>query len=124
VSARAASGDARGPALIGRDRAARLLVGLSMFALGFAIAGALVVSNVSGTPWVLAVVLGLVGLVFTGLAMRGASGVLPQQAVWSPFTLRLIAERLGIPAVPLMVVLYGLTALGVLGNVILPLAGR
>jgi hypothetical protein len=102
-----------------------VLVGLAAFAVGFAVAGLLVVLRDGGTPayWIL-VSAGLVGIGMVGFfAPRGAAES-ARPPVWSPAGLAGVAAPLGLPVRALTVPFYVLVAVGLLGNVLAPVVLR
>ncbi|HEY6798731.1 MAG TPA: hypothetical protein VI248_28980 [Kineosporiaceae bacterium] len=113
------------PAPLERGRALGLLAGLLAFAAGFALAGAMVLVDRGGTPpYLSGICLGLVGMGLVGFFYHRGSVALPQARLWSPVLLRVVVAPLGLPVVPVIALLYLLGAVGVIGNVIVPLTRR
>jgi hypothetical protein len=108
-----------------RGRSAGLLSGLAVFTTGFAVAGLLVLGGFGGTPgYQVAVTAGLVGVGIGGFFLNRGTVELPQAKIWSPVMLRAVISALDLPVVPVIAALYLLAALGVIGNVVVPLALR
>ena len=103
-----------------------MLAGLGIFALGFAVAAVFVLAGAGGGPgYLIAAGVGMAGIVILGVAMSRRSNVpMPSTPIWSPATLRLLAGSAGLPATPVLVAFYVLVGFGVLGNLVIPLAGR
>ena len=103
-----------------------ILGGLAAFALGFAVAGVLVAARQGGTPtYLVAITVGFVGIGVVGLFSRRVPTEVAPPAMWSPRGLDRCAGALGLPTTAVMVVLYGLLAVSVVGNLLIPLvAGR
>ena len=115
----------RRPVPLERGRAAGVLAGLVAFTAGFAAAGLLVVGGHGSTPpWSVAVFVGLVGIGATGFFLHRGNVALPDRPVWSPAVIRAVVESLDLPAVPFIAVLYVFGAIGVLGNLVVPLLRR
>jgi hypothetical protein len=114
------------PVPLERGRAAGLLAGLSMFAAGFAVAAAVKMGGAGGGPaYYVAVTVGLIGVGVVGFFLNRGTVPLPPKPIWSPVGISALGRALGLPALALIVGLYGLGAVGVLGNLVLPiLAGR
>ena len=100
-----------------------MLGGLGAFAAGFAAAGVLVAAGHGGTPayWCL-VSLGLFGVAALGVASPRSLADAGRPAVWSRSGLAAVADPLGLPGGLVAAAFYALLAVGVLGNVVLPLA--
>jgi hypothetical protein len=114
-----------GPAALERGRAVGLLGGLLAFAAGFAVAGVMVLLGRGGTPpYLSGICLGLVGIGLVGYFYHRGAAALPQARLWSPVLLRAVLAPLGLPAAPAIAVLYLLGAVGVIGNLVVPLARR
>jgi hypothetical protein len=109
-----------------RGRAAGLLTGLAAFAIGFAAAGVLVLAGAGGSPgYLISVTVGLVGVGLVGFFLHRGTVPLPEGAkLWSPGLLRVVLEPLGLPARPVILLLYLLTAIGLIGNLVVPLLLR
>jgi hypothetical protein len=111
------------PAEFGRNRALRILGGLFVFTFGFAVAAALVVAGQQVTPpYYAAIGVGVVGLAVAGVAMARGMPPMPETPIWSRDTLGLLSSAAGLRPGPVIATLYLLTLLGVLGNLIYPLA--
>jgi hypothetical protein len=110
-----------------RRQAAAILAGLGAFGVGFAMAGVLVLLHRGGSPayWCL-VSVGLLGVGALGFASPRTVADAGRPAVWSRAGLTAVAEPLGLPWRAVAGVFYGLLAVGILGNVVLPiiLGGR
>lgn len=112
------------PAFLERGRAVGLLTGLGAFVLGFAVAGVLVTLGAGGRPpYLVAITVGLLGVGLTGVALGRGTVPMPRAPIWSRETLTLIARSAQVPPTPTMVALYVLAAVGVLGNIVIPLSG-
>ncbi len=101
------------------------LVGLGLFAIGFAAAGVVVATRAGGgAAYYTAVVVGLVGA--TVLARQGGRVAtdVPTPPIWSPRGIGRVADGAGVPALPFVVAFYTLLAVSVVGNVVIPLATR
>jgi hypothetical protein len=119
--ARAASGEVR----VERSRAMGILGGLLAFTLGLAVAGVLVITgDARGPVYVIAITIAFLGVGVVGVYLHRGASPLPESPVWSPVTLRAVAAGLELPPVPVTAVLYGLAAVGIIGNVIVPLVLR
>jgi hypothetical protein len=108
-----------------RDTARWHLVGLALFACGFAGAGIIVATGRgSSAGYYAAVVVGLVGA--TVLARQGGRVASDVQAppIWSPRGLTRVADGAAVPAMPVLVVFYTLIVVSIVGNVVIPLATR
>jgi hypothetical protein len=113
------------PVPLERPRATGLLTGLAMFAGGFAVAGVLVMTGTSGTPaYYVAVTVGMVGVGVVGFFLNRGTVPLPPKPIWSPVGIGVLARTLGFPQLALLGTLYGLGAIGVLGNVVVPMLLR
>lgn len=113
------------PVPLERGRAWGLLTGLTMFVAGFAVAAVLVVTETSGTPpYYVAVTVGLVGVGVVGFFINRGTVPLPPKPIWSPVGIAALGRALGLPVRLLTGALYGLGAIGVLGNVVVPLVVR
>ena len=101
------------------------LVGLALFAGGFAAAGVLVAARAgSSGGYYAAVLVGLVGgVVLARQGGRTASDV-RAPAIWSPGGLSRVADGAGVPAMLIMIVFYVLIAVSIIGNVVVPLTVR
>jgi hypothetical protein len=110
------------PPPLTRRQAAGILAGLGAFAVGFAAAGVLVLLHLGGSPayWCL-VSVGLLGIGALGLASPRTVADAGRPAVWSRAGLAAVAEPLGLPRRAVAGVFYGLLAVGILGNVVLPI---
>jgi hypothetical protein len=113
------------PVPLERGRAIGLLTGLAMFVTGFAVAGCLVIARLGGTPgYFMSVTVGLVGVGVVGFFINRGTVPLPPKPIWSPVGIAVLGRALGLPARVLLVALYGLGAVGVLGNLVVPLVVR
>ena len=100
------------------------LVGLALFAGGFAAAGVIVAARASSSAYYAAVVVGLIGA--TVLARQGGrvASDLHAPPIWSPRGVARVADGAAVPALPVVVVFYALIAVSIIGNVVVPLAVR
>lgn len=113
------------PAPLERGRAAGVLTGLVAFTAGFAVAAVLVLAGHGSTPpYLVAVTVGLVGIGVIGFFYHRGPAALPAARIWSPTLLRTVVTSLGLPAIPVIAVLYVLAAIGLLGNLVVPLILR
>ena len=117
-----AGGETHGRPPLERRQAATALVGLAAFGLGFAVAGILVALRQGGTPayWTL-VSLGLLGIGAVGLAQPRSLAESARPPIWSRAGLGDVAEPLGLPRRLVVVGFYVLVAIGVVGNVVVPI---
>ncbi|MGZ4626840.1 MAG: hypothetical protein ACXV3S_11235 [Kineosporiaceae bacterium] len=113
------------PPPLERRQARRMLVGLAAFAGGFAAAAGLVTAGLGGTPayWIL-VSLGLLGIGFTGFSSPRGPLEGGRPPVWSRRGLAGVSEAVGLPARAVTITFYALLAVGVLGNLVLPVLVR
>jgi hypothetical protein len=96
-----------------------------MFVAGFAVAGVLVLAAAGGSPaYYIAVTVGLVGVGVVGFFINRGTVPLPPKPIWSPVGIAALGRALGLSARLLTVVLYGLGAVGVAGNLLYPLLLR
>jgi hypothetical protein len=102
-----------------------MLTGLAMFAVGFAVAGVLVVASLGSTPiyWIL-VTVGLLGIAAVGFFSPRGLTEAARPPVWSRRGLEGISEVLGVPGRPVAGVFYALVAVSVIGNLLVPLVLR
>ncbi len=108
-----------------RAEARGALVGLALFAAGFAAAGVLVASGLGSTPgYYIAVSVGLVGVGVLGFFSRRVPADVPPPPIWSPRGLTRVAQGAGVPARLLVVGFYALIAISVIGNLVVPLTTR
>jgi hypothetical protein len=113
------------PVPLERGRAGGLLAGLTMFVTGFAVAAMFVATRTSGTPpYFVAVTVGLVGVGVVGFFLNRGTVPLPPKPIWSPVGIAALGRALGLPARALIAGLYGLGAIGILGNLAIPLLVR
>jgi hypothetical protein len=105
-----------------RRQALAALAGLTAFGLGFAVAGVLVTLHLGGSPayWCL-VSIGLLGIGALGFSAPRTPADAGRPAVWSRAGLAGVAEPLELPAGLVAGAFYVLIAVGVIGNVVLPL---
>lgn len=110
------------PPPITRRQATAIIAGLAAFAVGFAAAGVLVLLHRAGSPayWCL-VSVGFLGIGALGIASPRTVADAGRPAVWSRAGLAAVAEPLGLPWRAVAGVFYGLLAVGILGNVVLPI---
>lgn len=110
------------PPPLTRRQAAGALAGLTAFGLGFAVAGVLVLAGLGGSPayWCL-VSLGLLGIGAVGFSQPRTLADAARPAVWSRAGLAAVAEPFRLPAGVVAAAFYALLAVGVLGNVVLPI---
>jgi hypothetical protein len=102
-----------------------VLGGLLAFTLGFAVAGVSVLAGAGGGPLYLAGVgIGLAGVGVVGFFYHRGTVQLPQAKLWSPRLLRALVQPLNLPAGPVIGVLYVLGAVGLVGNLLIPLWRR
>jgi hypothetical protein len=102
-----------------------MLAGLALFGVGFAVAGLLVTASLGGTPayWIL-VSAGLVGIgVVGGFSPRGVVEV-ARPPLWSRRGLAGLSEAVGLPGRAVATAFYVLVAIGVVGNLLVPLVLR
>jgi hypothetical protein len=120
-SARRPSADFAPPPLT-RRQAAGILAGLGTFAVGFAAAGVLVLLHAGGSPayWCL-VSLGLLGIGALGISSPRTVADVGRPPAWSRAGLTAVAEPLGLPRLTVIAAFYALIAVGLLGNVVLPI---
>ena len=112
------------PPIEARD-ARGIAAGLLVFALGMAVGGALVTARLGGGPlWSIAVAVGFLGIGAVGVFQRRTLSPVPRPAMWSPRYLRDVAAPLGLPVPVFLAVFYTLLAVGVAGNLLVPLVRR
>ena len=111
------------PEPVERRRALGIVGGLLAFTAGFAAAGLAVplMGRAGGTLYLAGISLGLVGLGLVGFFYHRGSVALPEAKVWSPQLLRAVIAPLGLPVTAVIAVLYGLAAVGAVGNLLLPM---
>jgi hypothetical protein len=99
-----------------------MLAGLALFGVGFAVAGLLVTTSLGGTPayWIL-VSLGLVGIGVVGAFSPRGLVEAARPPVWSRRGLADVSEPLGLPGRAVTAAFYVLVAIGVIGNLLVPL---
>ena len=113
------------PIPIERDRATGVLTGLIAFTAGFAAAGLLVLGGRGGTPpYLVAITVGLIGVGAVGFYLHRGTVELPQARIWQPAMLRAFTSALKLPALPVLAAIYGLGAIGVIGNILVPMYRR
>jgi hypothetical protein len=96
-----------------------------MFVTGFAVAAVLVLARTSGTaPYYVSVTVGLVGIGVVGFFLNRGTVPLPPKPIWSPVGIAALGRALGFPAPVLTAVLYVLGAVGIVGNLVVPLLIR
>jgi hypothetical protein len=96
-----------------------------MFVTGFAVAGVLVPAGAAGTPpYYVSVTVGLVGVGVVGFFLNRGTVPLPPRPIWSPDGVAALGRALGLSAPALLIGLYGLGAIGVLGNLVVPVLTR
>jgi hypothetical protein len=102
-----------------------MLGGLIAFTAGLAAAALLVLGGYGSTPpYLVAITLALVGIGLIGYFYHRGTVALPQARIWSPAVLRAVITSLGLPAAPIIAVLYVLGVIGVVGNLVVPLLLR
>ena len=110
---------------IERARAAGVLIGLLAFTAGFAAAGLLVLARQGGSPpYLVAITVGLVGVGAVGFYLHRGTVELPQARIWQPVMLRAFISALRLPEPPILVAIYALGAIGVIGNIVIPITRR
>ena len=75
-------------------------------------------------PYLSGICLGLTGIGLVGFFYHRGAVALPRARLWSPVLLRAVLAPLSLPPAPVIAVLYGLGAVGVLGNLVAPLTRR
>jgi hypothetical protein len=107
-------------------RARTVLIGLAVFAIGFAVAAVCVLAGAGGSPpYLVAITVGMLGIGLVGFALpRQARVPMPAAPLWSPTTLRFLGRSAGLPELVVPVAFYALVGFGVLGNLVIPLASR
>jgi hypothetical protein len=118
-------GETTQPVPLERGRARGILFGLFAFAAGFAVAATeLFLWGTARPSYLMSITIGFVGIGIAGWFLNRGTVPRPEAAIWSPTGLRAVASAVGWPAVPIMVIFYGLVAIGVLGNFVIPMAFR
>ena len=108
-----------------QGRARGMLAGLLVFGLGTAVAGVLSWSGYShGVLYVVVIALAFVGLAVLALFVERGTVPLPPGPIWAPAGLGTVARAVGLPALVVQVLVYGLIAIGVAGNIVVPLLSR
>jgi hypothetical protein len=99
-----------------------IAAGLLVFAAGLAVGGVLALAGLGGTPgWSIAVAVGLLAIGVVGVYQRRTASPVPRPAIWSPAYLADVAPHLGLPARGFTVAFYALLAVGLVGNLVVPL---
>jgi hypothetical protein len=102
-----------------------MLGGLLLFGLGFAVAAVVGLGGRTGHPLYLAAIgTGFFGVGVVAFFLNRGTVPLPEAPIWSRVGLRALATALNLPSLGVMVAVYGLIAVGIVGNVVVPLAGR
>ena len=110
---------------IERGRAAGVLIGLLVFTAGFAAAGLLVIAGQGGgPPYLVSITAGLVGVGVVGYYLHRGTVELPQARIWQPVMLRAFISALRLPEPPILVAIYALGAIGIIGNIVVPMTRR
>jgi hypothetical protein len=108
-----------------RGRAAGLLGGLIAFTAGLAAAALLVLAGYGSTPpYLVSITIALVGVGAMGYFYHRGTVALPAGRIWSPAVLRAVISALDLPVLPIIAVLYAFAAIGVVGNLLVPLLIR
>jgi hypothetical protein len=102
-----------------------MLAGLTLFGVGFAAAGLLVIASLGGTPayWV-GVSVGLLGVGAAGLFSPRGVVEAERPPVWSRRGLAGVSQALSLPGRAVAATFYVLVAVGVVGNLLVPLLLR
>jgi hypothetical protein len=103
-----------------------MLVGLALFGVGFAVAGLLVTASLGGTPayWI-AVSAGLIGIGAAGFFSPRGVVEAGRPPLWSRRGLAGVSQALSLPVRAVAGTFYVLLAVGVVGNLLVPiLLGR
>jgi hypothetical protein len=104
-----------------RDRAVGVLAGLVLFGLAFVVAALVAESSHGiGPAYWTAIGVGFTGIGMVAFFLRRGTVPLPPGPIWSRAGLAVLAESLGLPAVAVQAVVYGLIGAGVIGNILLP----
>jgi hypothetical protein len=113
------------PPPIERRDARGIAAGLLVFVGGLAVAGVLTLVGLAGTPaWSIAFAVGLLAIGVVGLYQRRTASPVPRPAIWTPAYLSDVAVPLGLPVRGFTVAFYALLAVGIVGNLVVPLLGR
>lgn len=105
-----------------RGRAVGILVGLFLFAAGFAVAAVdLFLLGTTRAPYLAAVGVGFFGIGVVGFFLNRGTVPRPEAAIWSPTGFRALSRPAGLPAVPVMALFYVLVAVGIVGNFVIPM---
>jgi hypothetical protein len=113
------------PVPLERGRAGGVLIGLVLFTAGFAAAGLIVLGGAGGSPgYLVAITVGLVGIGVSGFFLNRGTVELPSSKLWTPTALRAFVAPLALPPTPVLATLYVLAAIGVVGNLVVPLVLR
>lgn len=106
-----------------RGRAAGVLSGLLAFGVGFLVAAlAGLAGQVMGPLYLTGLGIAFAGIGCVAFFLNRGTVPLPEGSpIWSRVGLAKLAEALGLPALGVQIVVYGLIGLGVVGNVVLPL---
>jgi hypothetical protein len=109
------------PPIEARD-ARGIAAGLLVFAAGLAVGGVLALAGLAGTPgWSIAVAVGLLAIGVVGVYQRRTVSPVPRPAIWSPAYLADVAAPLGLPVRGFTIAFYALLAVGLVGNLVVPL---
>ena len=108
-----------------QGRARGMFAGLMLFGLGSALAGLLAAGGHGRTaPYLVAIVAAFGGLAVLALFVERGSVPLPPGPIWAPAGLAMVGRSAGLPALVVQSVIYGLIAVGVIGNIVIPLLRR
>lgn len=110
------------PVPLERGRATGILVGLFVFTAGFAIAAIdLFLFDRARAPYLAGVGIGFFGIGVVGFFLNRGTVPRPEAPIWSPTGIRALTRPLGLPPVPVAALLYALTAVGIVGNFVIPM---
>ena len=113
------------PVPIERPRAAGMLAGLLLFGIGFLLAAVVAVAGHGGGPlYLTAVGLGFLGIGLVAFFRNRGTVPLPEGPVWGRPVLAGLARAVDLPAAPVTAVVYGLIAIGFIGNMLPILRGQ
>ena len=109
------------PLPLERGRSRGVLAGLFAFVLGFGVGAveSLVIGAVGPVYWV-GISVGLFGIGATGFFLGRGTVPRPEAPLWKPEGLRPWVRGAGLPELPTLVAFYALLAVGIVGNVIVP----
>ena len=107
-----------------QGRARGILAGLLLFGVGFLVSGVVAWTHHAGSPaYLTAVGVGFFGIGCVAFFLNRGTVPLPEgKPIWSRVGIAALCTSLGLPTLPVTVVIYALIGIGILMNVVLPFA--